>query len=167
MAEDDPEAALLIRAGGRTIHPSPDDIAQIREAIEIVTETFESLIEVVTDERTAEGLRTGGNGEMQRLAPGDLQEIGGDLSKALTAFSGDELNIDSLEQISADLAHYAFEAREHFEGRSKQFSPRPADQGEPIAVAGVLFAGLSDAAGALEQLLGLLEEVVKQSENRV
>ena len=34
MAEDDPEAALLIRTGGRTIHLSPDDIAQIREAVD-------------------------------------------------------------------------------------------------------------------------------------
>jgi hypothetical protein len=163
MAEDDPKSALVIRAGGRTIHPSPDDIEQIREAVSVATEIFQSLIEVAIDDRTAAGLRAGGNGEAQGPIPVELQEIAQELSEALTAFSGEELDTDSLRQIATDLEQRANGARDLFEARSEQFTPRPVDQAEPIAVAGVLFAGLSDAAGALEQLLGLLEEVAKQS----
>jgi hypothetical protein len=37
------------------------------------------------------------------------------------------------------------------------------EEAESINVAGVLFAGLSDAAGVLKQLIGLLEEVAQQS----
>lgn len=163
MAEDNPKSALVIRAGGRTIHPSRDDTEQIRDAVVVVTEIFQSLIEVTTDDRTAAGLRSSGNGEAQGPTPGDLQEIAQELSDGLTAFSGDELDADSLGKIAIDLEQRASGARNLFEARSEQFTPRPVDEAEPIAVAGVLFAGLSDAAGALEQLLGLLEEVANQS----
>ncbi len=37
MVEDDPEPALVIRAGGRNIHSSPDDTEQIREAVVVAT----------------------------------------------------------------------------------------------------------------------------------
>ena len=50
-----------------------------------------------------------------------------------------------------------------FEARAEQFTPRPVEEAGSISVAGVLFAGLSDAAGVLKQLLGLLEEVAQQS----
>lgn len=163
MIEDDPEPALVIRTGGRNIHPSPDDIEQIREAIVVATEIFGSLIKVAADDRTAAGLRAGGNGEAQGPTPGDLQDIAQELSQALTAFSGDELDPNSLRRIAADLDQRAADARHHFEARSERFTPRPVDQAEPIAVAGVLFAGLSDAAGTLNQLLVLLDKIVSQS----
>jgi hypothetical protein len=163
MAEDDPEGYLVIRAGGRTIHPSPDDTEQIWEAVVAVTEVFESLIEVAADERSAAGLRAGGNGEVQGPTPGDLQEMAQELSEALTAFSGNELNVDALRRIAADLHQRAAAARDLFEARSAEFTPRPVEEAESINVAGVLFAGLSDAAGVLKQLIGLLEEVAQQS----
>jgi hypothetical protein len=112
MAEDDPEGYLVIRAGGRTIHPSPDDTEQIWEAVVAVTEVFESLIEVAADERSAAGLRAGGNGEVQGPTPGDLQEMAQELSEALTAFSGNELNVDALRRIAADLHQRAAAARD-------------------------------------------------------
>lgn len=163
MAEDDPEGYLVIRAGGRTVHPSPDDTEQIWEAVVAVTESFESLIEVAAEERTAAGLRAGGNGEEHGPTPGDLQEITQELSEALTAFSGNELDADSLGRIAADLDQRVTEARQLLESRSAEFTPRPVDEAESINVAGVLSAGLSDAAGVLKQLLGLLNEVANQS----
>jgi hypothetical protein len=92
MVEEDPESALLLRAGGRTIHPSPDELQQIREAVVVVTEIFESLIQVATDDRTVAGLQAGGNGEALGPTPGDLQDIAQELSGALTALSGNVLD---------------------------------------------------------------------------
>lgn len=163
MAADDPESSLVIRAKGRAITPSRDDTEQIREAVVVVTEVLESLIRVAADDHTAAGLRAGGNGEAQGPASGDLQEISQELFEALKDLSGDELDADSLGRIAADLDERAADAKQLFEARSAEFTPRPVDQAEPIAVAGVLFAGLSDAAGVLKQLLGLLEEVAQKA----
>ncbi len=110
MAEDDPEGHVVIRVKDRAIHPSPDDTEQIWEAVVAVAEVFESLIQVVADERTAAGLRAGGNGEVQRPTPGDLQEVAQELSDALTAFSGNELNVDALESKNPSFALAFFEA---------------------------------------------------------
>ena len=122
MAEDDPEGHVVIRVKDRAIHPSPDDTEQIWEAVVAVAEVFESLIQVVADERTAAGLRAGGNGEVQRPTPGDLQEVAQELSDALTAFSGNELNVDALEGIAADLDQRATAARDLFEAVSSSAS---------------------------------------------
>ena len=53
MATDDPESTLVIRAKGRVISPSRDDTEQIRDAVVVVTEVFESLIQIAADDRTA------------------------------------------------------------------------------------------------------------------
>jgi hypothetical protein len=163
MVEEDSESALLLRAAGRTIRPSPDDTQQIREAVAVVTEIFESLIQVATDDRTVAGLQAGGNGEALGPTPGDLQDIAQELSGALTALSDNDLDIDMLKTIAIDLKRHLTRARNLFEVRSEQFTSRPVDQAEPTVIAGALFAGLSDAVGALSQLLELLEEVANQS----
>ena len=129
----------------------------------MVTEIFESLIQVATDDRTVAGLQAGGNGEALGPTPGDLQDIAQELSGALTALSGNVLDIDGLGKVAIDLKQHLTRAQNLFEERSDRFTPRPVDQAEPTVIAGVLFAGLSDAVGALSQLLGLLEEVANQS----
>jgi len=125
-----------------------------------VTEIFESLIRVVTDERTLVELRRGGNGEEQGPTPADLKDIAKVLSDALTALSGEVLDVSKLREIAIDLDRNQSRARKLFEVRSEQSTFRPVDQAAPDIVAGALFAGLSDAQGSFSQLLGLLEEIV-------
>jgi len=165
MVETNRDSALLLRAGGRNMHPSPNDIQQIRDAVAVVTENFESLVQVVTDDRTVAESRRDGNGEAQGLTPADLQDIAKELSDTLTALSREVLCVDTLREIAVDLDRYLTKAWRIFEVRSEQFTPRPADHAAPAVIAGTLYAGLSDAAGAFSQLLGLLEDIsVKSAE---
>jgi hypothetical protein len=163
MAADDTVSDLVIRAKGHTITPSRDDTLRIRDAVGIVTEIFESLIQVAADDRTASALLSAGNGEAHGPTPGDLEEIAQRLHETLAALLVYELDVDGLEASASVLDQHAASMRQSFEARSEQFTPRPVEEAEALSVTGALFAGLSDAAGALDQLAGLLEEVVHQS----
>ena len=163
MAADDPESNFVIRAKARAISPSRDDTEQIWDALGAVVEIFESLIQIAADDRTAAALLAEGNGEAHQATPGDLEEIAQRLHVTLAALLGNELNVDGLEAIASDLDQQAASMRQSFEARSEQFTPRPVEEAGALSVTGALFAGLSDAAGALDQLVGLLEEVIHQS----
>jgi len=156
MAEDTPEPTLLIRSAGHTIRPSQDDTAAIREAVAAITEIFQSLLRIAADDQTTAALLSAGNGEAHSPTPGDLQEITQRLHDALAELPGTKLNVDNLRDIQSDLDNHAGDMRQLFETHSEQVSPA-------LTVTGALFAGLSDAAGALDQLVHLVEETIQKS----
>jgi len=162
----DTKSALLLRAGGRNIHPSQDDIQQIRGAVAVMIEIFESLIQTVTEDRTLAALRRSGNRSVQGLTPADLQDIAKELSDTATALSREVLCVETLREIAVDLDRYLTRARRIFDVGSGQFSPGPVDRAAPTVIAETLLAGLSDAEGSFSHLLGLLEEVAIKSAAR-
>jgi len=156
MVEDDRKSALVIRAGGRTIHPSPDDTGEIQEGVAAITEIFQSLLRTAAADQTIAALLSASNGEAYGVTHGDLQEVTQRLHDVLSALPGAELNVDNLGALQFDLDRHAETMRQSFEARSEQFTPA-------LGVIGALFAGLSDAAGALDQLVHLLKEIVQKS----
>jgi hypothetical protein len=143
MTTDDPESSFVIRAKGRTVSPSRDDTEKIRDAVGVMAEIFESLIQIAADDRTAAALLSGGNGEAHGPTPGDVEEIAQRLREALASMQGEELDVDGLEAIASDLDQHAAAMRQSFQARSEQFTPRPVEEAGALSVAGVLFAGLS------------------------
>jgi len=161
--EIDTESALLLRAGGRSIHPSQDDIEQIRGSIAVVIEIFELLIQTVTEDRTPAALRRSGNRGTQGLTPADLRDIAKELSDAVAALSREVLCVETLRQIAVDLDRYLTRARRILVVGSGELLPGPVDPAAPDVIAETLVASLSDAEGSFSHLLGLLEEVALKS----
>lgn len=163
MTADEQKSRLAIRVRGHLFVPSPSDTEKIREAVGVVAEILESLIQIASDDRTIAALLSDGNGQAHGPTPADLQEIAQALHEGLTMLHGNELDFDGLEAAASDLDGYARAARQSFEARSQEFTPRAIDEAGPLNVTGALFAGLSDAADAIEQLLGLLREIIQQA----
>jgi len=123
----------------------------------VVIEVLESLLRLLSDERTMQALKEEGNGKARGPAQADIERIIQTSHEALAALRGRELVVEKLRTIKADLQEQSSSMQRSFEQRAEDFTPRPVDQAAGHVLTGGMMAGLLDAVGVLDRLLSLLE----------
>ncbi len=157
MATQPPSSDLIVRLAGRALTPSRVDADKIKSATGVAIEVLESLLRLLSDERTIHALKKEGNGKELGPARADIERTIENVHEALAALRGQELIVEKLRTIKSDLQEHASSMRQSFEERAKDFTPRSVDQAAGHVLTGGMMAGLLDAVGVLDQLLSLLE----------
>lgn len=155
---------LLIRYGDTVVSLQPRDLEEIKEAVGVVEETFQSFKRLLVDSRTAESLRQGGNGD----ARGDISEHIDDLvdltEAGLIEIHAPELDVERLDALCSELGNYTAKIGDAFEAKDEAFTPRPVEDAAAYVVTGGVLAGLLDVVGGVNGLLNLLGEIKARNE---
>ena len=157
MVTQPPSSDLTVRFSGRAFTPSRVDADKIKSAMGVVIEVLESLLRLLSDERTRQALKEEGNGKALGPARADIERIIQTSHETLAALRGRELVVEKLWTIKSDLQERSSSMQQSFEQRAKDFTPRPVDQAAGHVLTGGMTAGLLDAVSAFVELLGLLE----------
>ncbi len=157
MVTQPPSSDLTVRLAGRAFTPSRVDADKIKSAMGVVVEVLESLLRLLSDERTMQALKKEGNGKARGPAQADIERIIQTSHEALAALRGRELVVEKLWTIKSDLQEQSSSMQQSFEQRAEDFTPRPVDQAAGHVLSGGMMAGLLDAVSAFVELLGLLE----------
>lgn len=157
MVTQSPFSDLTVRLAGRAFTPSRVDADRIKSAMGVVIEVLESLLRLLSDERTMQALKEEDNGKARGPTQADIERIIQTSHDALAAIRGRELVVEKLRTIKADLQEQSSSMQRSFEQRAEDFTPRPVDQATGHVLTGGMMAGLLDAVSALVELLGLLE----------
>ncbi len=155
---------LLVRHGDTVVSLQPRDLEEIKEAVGVVEETFQSFKRLLVDSRTAESLRQGGNGD----ARGDISEHIDDLvdltEAGLIEIHAPELDVERLDTLCSELGDYTEKVGDAFEAKEETFTPRPVEDAAAYVVTGGVLAGLLDVVGVVRGLLNLLSEIKARNE---
>ena len=157
MVTQPPSSDLTVRLSGCAFTPSRADADKIKSAMGVVIEVLESLLRLLTDQRTMQALKDEGNGKARGPAQADIERIIQTSHEALAALQGPEIVVERLRTIKADLQEQSSSMQRSFEQRAEDFTPRPVDQAAGYVLTGGMMAGLLDAVSAFVELLGLLE----------
>ena len=157
MITQPPSSDLTVRLAGRAFTPSRVDADRIKSAMGVVIEVLESLLRLLSDERTMQALKEEGNGKALAPARADIERTIQNVHEALAVLRGRELVVEKLRTIKSDLQEQSSSIQQSFEQRAKDFTPRPVDQAVGHVVTGGMLAGLLDAVSAFVELLSLLE----------
>ncbi len=157
MVTQPPSSDLTVRLAGRAFTPSRVDADKIKSAMGVVIEVLESLLRLLSDERTLQALKEEGNGKALGPARADIEKTIQNVHEALAALRGREFVVEKLRAIQADLQEQSSSMQQSFEQRAEDFTPRPVDQAAGYVLTGGMMAGLLDAVSAFVELLGLLE----------
>ena len=157
MVTQPPSSDLTVRSAGRALTPSRVNADKIKSAMGVVIEVLESLLRLLSDQRTMQALKDEGNGKARGPAQADIERIIQTSHEALAALRGRELVVDKLRTIKSDLQEQSSSMQQSFEQRAEDFTPRPVEQAAGHVLTGGMLAGLLDAVNVFDQLLGLLE----------
>jgi hypothetical protein len=158
MVTQPPSSDLTVRSAGRALTPSRVNADKIKSAMGVVIEVLESLLRLLSDQRTMQALKDEGNGKARGPAQADIERIIQTSHEALAALQGPEIVVERLRTIRADLQEQSLSLQQSFEQRAEDFTPRPVDQAAGHVLAGGMLAGLLDASNAIDLLLSLLED---------
>jgi hypothetical protein len=160
MVNPPPSSDLTVRLAERALTPSRVDANKIKSAMGVVIEVLESLLRLLTDQRTMRALKDEGNGKARGPAQADIERIIQTSHEALAALQGPEIVVERLRTIRADLQEQSLSLQQSFEQRAEDFTPRPVDQAAGHVLTGGMLAGLLDAVSTIDQLIVLLEQTV-------
>jgi hypothetical protein len=160
MVTQPPSSDLTVRLAERALTPSRADADKIKSAMGVVIEVLESLLRLLTDQRTMQVLKDEGNGKARGPAQADIERTIQTSHEALAALQGPEIVVERLRTIRADLQEQSLSLQQSFEQRAEDFTPRPVDQAAGHVLTGGMLAGLLDAVSAIDQLIVLLEQTV-------
>ena len=86
MITQPPSSDLTVRLAGRAFTPSRVDADRIKSAMGVVIEVLESLLRLLSDERTMQALKEEGNGKALAPARADIERTIQNVHEALRCF---------------------------------------------------------------------------------